>query len=36
MPTVREIEQQLYAIAPKDLAFPWDNVGHRWATPTGR
>ena len=33
MPTVREIEQQLYAVAPKDLAFPWDNVGHLLGDP---
>ena len=27
MPTVREIEQRLFDIAPKELAFGWDNVG---------
>ncbi len=27
MPTVREIEQSLYAWAPRDLAESWDNVG---------
>jgi len=27
MPTVREIEQELFLLAPKDLAAPWDNVG---------
>jgi len=27
MPTVREIEQALFALAPKGLAFDWDNVG---------
>ena len=33
MPTVREIEQRLYAAAPKELAFPWDNVGHLLGDP---
>ncbi len=28
MPTVREIEQALFRLAPKELAFDWDNVGH--------
>ena len=28
MPTVREVEQALYALAPKDGAMPGDNVGH--------
>ncbi|MBR3640410.1 MAG: Nif3-like dinuclear metal center hexameric protein [Oscillibacter sp.] len=28
MPTVREIEQALFDLAPKDLAMEWDNVGH--------
>lgn len=27
MPTVREVEQALYALAPRDLAQSWDNVG---------
>ena len=33
MPTVREIEQRLYEIAPKELAFDWDNVGHLLGDP---
>ena len=33
MPTVREIEQKLYEIAPKELAFGWDNVGHLLGDP---
>lgn len=28
MLTVHEIEQALFQLAPKELAFPWDNVGH--------
>lgn len=28
MPTVAQIEQALFQLAPKDLAFDWDNVGH--------
>ena len=28
MPTVREIEQALFALAPKETAEGWDNVGH--------
>ena len=27
MPTAREIESALYALAPKALAAEWDNVG---------
>ena len=27
MPSVREIEQALFELAPKDLAMDWDNVG---------
>ena len=27
MPTVREVEQALYELAPRDLAQNWDNVG---------
>ena len=27
MPTVREVEEALYALAPRDLAQSWDNVG---------
>ena len=33
MPTVREIEQKLYDLAPKELAFPWDNVGQLLGDP---
>ena len=33
MPTVREIEQALFALAPKDLAMGWDNVGHLLGDP---
>ena len=33
MPTVREIEQALFALAPKDLASGWDNVGHLLGDP---
>ena len=33
MPTVREIEQRLFDIAPKELAFPWDNVGQLLGDP---
>ena len=28
MPTVETIEQALFRLAPKELAFGWDNVGH--------
>lgn len=28
MPTVEQIEQALFRLAPKELAFGWDNVGH--------
>lgn len=28
MPTVREIEEAIFRWAPKELAAPWDNVGH--------
>ena len=28
MPIVAQIEQALFQLAPKDLAFSWDNVGH--------
>lgn len=28
MPTVREIEQALFDVAPRELAMEWDNVGH--------
>ena len=33
MRTVREIEQALYELAPKELAFPWDNVGQLLGDP---
>ena len=33
MPTVRDIEQRLYEIAPKELAFSWDNVGQLLGDP---
>ena len=33
MPTVREIEQSLFELAPKELAFPWDNVGQLLGDP---
>ena len=33
MRTVREIEQALYEMAPKDLAFGWDNVGQLLGDP---
>lgn len=33
MPTVREIEQALYNWAPKETAFPWDNVGQLLGDP---
>ena len=33
MPTVREIEQALFELAPKELAFPWDNVGQLLGDP---
>ena len=28
MPTVREIEQALFDLAPRERAMDWDNVGH--------
>lgn len=33
MPTVREIEQALYAVAPREGAMEWDNVGHLLGDP---
>ena len=33
MPTVHDIEQALYALAPRDLAMKWDNVGHLLGDP---
>lgn len=33
MPTVREIESALFALAPKELAFNWDNVGQLLGDP---
>lgn len=36
MPTVAQIEQALFQLAPKDLAFDWDNVGHLEGQPQSR
>lgn len=33
MPTVRDIEQALFDLAPKDLAMSWDNVGQLLGDP---
>lgn len=33
MPTVLEIEQRLYELAPRELAFHWDNVGQLLGDP---
>ena len=33
MPTVREIEQRLFALAPRDGAMEWDNVGQLLGDP---
>ena len=33
MPTVREIEQALFALAPKETAMSWDNVGQLLGDP---
>ena len=33
MPTVWEIEQALFALAPKAGAMEWDNVGHLLGDP---
>ena len=33
MPTVAQIDQALFQLAPKDLAFDWDNVGHLEGSP---
>ena len=33
MPTVREIEQALFALAPGEAAMDWDNVGHLLGDP---
>ena len=33
MPTVSEIEQALFRLAPKELAMAWDNVGHLEGNP---
>ena len=33
MRTVHEIEQALYEMAPRDLAFSWDNVGQLLGDP---
>ena len=35
MPTVREIEQALFSLAPKETAEGWDNVGHLVGNPEG-
>ena len=36
MPIVAQIEQALFQLAPKDLAFDWDNVGIWKAAPIRR
>lgn len=36
MPTVREIEQAIFDIAPRELAMEWDNVGHLLGDPDQR
>ena len=33
MPTVRDLEEALYQLAPKHLAVEWDNVGHLLGDP---
>ena len=33
MPTVREIEQALFALAPGEAAMEWDNVGQLLGDP---
>ncbi len=33
MPTVREIEQRLFSLAPRDGSMDWDNVGHLLGDP---
>ena len=33
MPTVREIEQALFRLAPKEGAMDWDNVGQLLGDP---
>ena len=33
MPTVHEIEQALFELAPKELAMSWDNVGQLLGDP---
>ena len=33
MRTVREIEQALFELAPKELAIDWDNVGQLLGDP---
>ena len=33
MPTVREIEDRLFQLAPKEVAAGWDNVGHLLGDP---
>ena len=36
MPTVREIEQALFDLAPRERAMEWDNVGHLLGYPNDR
>lgn len=36
MPTVREIEQAIFDVAPRELAMEWDNVGHLLGDPEQR
>lgn len=33
MPTVREIEQAIFEVAPRELTMEWDNVGHLLGDP---
>ena len=33
MPTVRDIEQALFDLAPEELAISWDNVGQLLGDP---
>ena len=33
MPTVQEIEQRLFQLAPRESAMDWDNVGHLLGSP---
>ena len=36
MPTVQEIEQRLFQLAPRESAMDWDNVGHLLALQSKR